>query len=151
MRGIVIQLSTTPVKGLALLHPEEVVLGLAGVEHDRRFHLIDGDGRLVNAKAVGALVQVGATLGADATRLELRFPDGTAADGEVVLGERVETSFYGEPVPGRIVLGPWSEALSDLRRSPAPACARRERGRRCGSRGSRERLPRLRRLARAAR
>ncbi len=112
MHGSVTQISTTPVKGLALLHPETVVLDPAGVEHDRRFHLVDLDGRLVNGKAVGVLVQVGATLGAEGTRLELRFPDGAVADGEVALGERVETSFYGQPVPGRIVIGPWNEALS---------------------------------------
>jgi hypothetical protein len=30
----------------------------------------------------------------------------------VELGEEVETSFYGRPVRGRLVVGPWSEALT---------------------------------------
>ena len=51
-------------------------------------------------------------------RLALRFADGTAVDGEVVLGDRVETSFFGRPVVGRIVEGPWSEALSELAGKP---------------------------------
>jgi uncharacterized protein len=50
----------------------------------------------------------------DGERLVLRFPDDTAVEGEVVLAERIETSFYGRPVAGRVVEGPWGEALSRL-------------------------------------
>jgi uncharacterized protein YcbX len=42
----------------------------------------------------------------------LHFPDGTAAEGRVTLGEEVTTDFYGRPVPGNTVEGPWSDALS---------------------------------------
>src|SRR5207253_6602024 len=48
-----------------------------------------------------------------ATQLGRRFPGGTVVDGDVELGAPVETSFYGRPVSGRIVEGPWSEALSE--------------------------------------
>lgn len=47
-------------------------------------------------------------------RLILRFPDGSVVEGDVELGEPVETSFFGRPVAGRLVVGPWSEALSGL-------------------------------------
>ena len=48
-------------------------------------------------------------------RLILRFPDGSTVEGDVRdSDERIETSFYGRPVAGRIVEGPWSEALSEL-------------------------------------
>jgi uncharacterized protein YcbX len=47
-------------------------------------------------------------------RLALRFPDGSVIEGEVELGKRIETSFFGRPVSGRLVAGPWSEALSEL-------------------------------------
>ena len=50
----------------------------------------------------------------DNGRLLLRFLDGTAVEEEVALGEHVETIFYGRPVAGRVVVGPWSEALSEL-------------------------------------
>jgi hypothetical protein len=47
-------------------------------------------------------------------RLALRFADGAVVEGDVELGEPVETSFYGRPVVGRIVEGPWSDALSEV-------------------------------------
>lgn len=103
-------ISITPVKGLALLHPEEVLLTRHGVEENRRFHLVDGEGKLFNGKHTGALMGVRPRL--DGARLELTFPDGDVVAGEVELGEPVETSFYGRPVAGRVVLGPWAEALS---------------------------------------
>jgi uncharacterized protein len=45
-------------------------------------------------------------------RLALRFPDGSTVEDEVAVGEPVETVFYGRPVKGLLVRGPWSEALS---------------------------------------
>ena len=42
----------------------------------------------------------------------LRFPDGSVVVGDVELGERIVTSFFGRPVDGRLVEGPWSDALS---------------------------------------
>lgn len=105
------EISVTPVKGLALLHPDEVLLTRRGVEENRRFHLVDRDGRLFNGKHTGALVRVRPRL--DGPRLELAFPGGGVVAGEIELGEPVETSFYGRPVAGRIVVGPWAKALSE--------------------------------------
>jgi uncharacterized protein YcbX len=42
----------------------------------------------------------------------LRFPDGSEVVGDVELGAHIVTSFFGRPVDGRLVEGPWSEALS---------------------------------------
>jgi uncharacterized protein YcbX len=50
--------------------------------------------------------------------LSLRFADATTVSGEVRLGERIETNFYGRPVVGRLVEGPWSEALSEFAGKP---------------------------------
>lgn len=108
----VARLAIAPVKGLALVHPESVVLGRTGVAGDRRFYLVDPDGRLINNKTCGELMQVHPEASEDASVLSLRFPDGTTVAGDVELGEPIETSFYGRPVAGRIVAGPWSEALS---------------------------------------
>ena len=107
------RIAIAPVKGLALVHPQEVVLGRAGVASDRRFHLVDPDGRLVNNKTCGELMQVHPEVGGDADTLTLRFPGGETVSGEVAVGEAVETSFYGRPVRGRLVEGPWSAALSE--------------------------------------
>ena len=43
----------------------------------------------------------------------LRFPDGSVVVGDVELGERIVTSFFGRPVAGRLVEGPWNDALAD--------------------------------------
>ena len=43
------------------MHVDEVELELTGVRENRRFHLIDDDGRLINGKFAGTLVQVAAT------------------------------------------------------------------------------------------
>ena len=49
---------------------------------------------------------------ADDGRLELHFPDGQDVIGDVELGERIVTSFFGRPVEGRLVEGPWTDALT---------------------------------------
>jgi uncharacterized protein YcbX len=38
-------ISITPAKGFALLHPEDVKLILRGVAANRRFFLVDGEGK----------------------------------------------------------------------------------------------------------
>ena len=118
MTGSVTSISYAPVKGLGLARVEEVELELTGVRDNRRFHLITNEGRLVNGKVAGTLVQIAATADRDGTTLSLRFPDGTALAGTVALGETVETNFYGRPVAGRLVDGAFSEALSSYAGQP---------------------------------
>ena len=45
-------------KGLGLVHPEEVLLETHGVRENRRFHIVDADGRRFNQLRNGALVQI---------------------------------------------------------------------------------------------
>src|SRR2546428_3337396 len=105
------RLATAPVKGLGLVHPDQVLLVRSGVRNDRRFYLVDPDGRLVNNKNCGELMQVRPALSDDAGRLVLHFPGGASVAGDVAVGVPVETSFWGRPVAGRLVEGPWSDAL----------------------------------------
>jgi uncharacterized protein len=109
---IVSRISIAPVKGLALVHPDEVVLEKTGVRSNRRFHIVDADGRRYNQLRNGRLVQIEAEYDPDAERLTLRFPDGAVSDGMIALGEEITTDFYGRPVTGNVVKGPWSDALS---------------------------------------
>jgi uncharacterized protein YcbX len=109
----VTSITYAPVKGLGLVHVDEVELELTGVRENRRFHLIDDDGRLINGKFAGTLVQVAATADRDAESLSLRFPDGSVEAGPVTLGNAVETNFYGRPVAGRLVNGTFAKALSE--------------------------------------
>ncbi len=105
-------IAIAPVKGLALAHPEQVSLESFGVAENRRFYLVDEDGRRYGLLRDGRLVQVEAETDADGTRLSLGFPDGSVVAGDVEPGAPVTTDFYGRPVAGRLVEGPWAEALS---------------------------------------
>ncbi|MCE3286647.1 MAG: hypothetical protein K0S64_253 [Gaiellaceae bacterium] len=96
---------------------DEIRLDATGIRGDRRFYLVDDTGALVNAKRMPGLLAVRPVV--DDGRLLLRFPDGSTVEGDVRASEeRIETSFYGRSVTGRIVDGPWSEALSELLRRP---------------------------------
>ena len=106
----VARINVTPVKGLGLQHPNEVELTLRGVEANRRYYLISG-WRLFNGKDHGPLVRIAPH--AENGTLTLRFPDGREIAGEVELGQAVTTNFWGRRVGGRLVVGPWADALSD--------------------------------------
>lgn len=108
----VTRINIAPVKALGLVHPDEVLLERAGVADNRRFHVVDEGGRRYNQLRNGRLVQIRPEYDDAAGRLTLSFPDGSVADGTVARGEAITVDFYGRPVPGRIVEGPWSEALS---------------------------------------
>ena len=107
---VVSRINIAPVKGLGLVHPDEVMLVRTGVRHNRLFHIVDADGRRYNQMRNGALVQIRPEY--DGRRLALHFADGTTAAGDVVLGAEVSVDFYKRPVTGRVVEGPWAEALS---------------------------------------
>jgi uncharacterized protein len=109
---LVSRISIAPVKGLALVHPDDVTLERTGVAANRRFHIVDADGRRYNQLRNGQLVQIKPDYDPESERLTLRFPDGAVADGTVALGEEITTDFYWRPVAGNVVVGPWSDALS---------------------------------------
>jgi len=107
------RLSTAPVKGSALHHPEEIRLERDGVPGNREFFLVDPEGRLFGVTRHGPLVQVRSEYETNPDRLTLRFPDGRVVENAVRLGdERVRVDFWGRPVDARLVLGPFSEAYS---------------------------------------
>jgi len=113
------RINITPVKGTALQHPPAVQLDAGGVFANRRFYLIDDDGRLRNGKQLGKLVQLRSALDtadtADAINhtLSITLPDGQCVRAAARAdGESVTTNFYGRPVRGRLVSGPWNEAIS---------------------------------------
>ena len=106
-------LTIAPVKGLALVEVDELALARDGVAENRRFYLVDTDGRRYGLKRDGRLALVRPAWDARRSRLELAFPDGTTVAGEVDVDGEVTTEFVGRPVIGRVVRGPWSEALSE--------------------------------------
>lgn len=104
--------SIAPVRSLGLEHPDEIDITEVGVVEDRRFYLTDDTNRLVDRLVVGELVQISAHIDPGATRLRLAFPDGTVIDEDVRLGGAVQTPIHGRTAVGRVVDGPWAEALS---------------------------------------
>lgn len=107
------RIAIAPVKGLALQLPDEVLLASYGVAENRRVHLIDEAGLLTNDKRAIRLSLVACHLDLAAGTLALRFPEGDEVAGELVLGAPNTTSFFGRPVDGHELSGPWSKALSD--------------------------------------
>ncbi|MEA2123805.1 MAG: uncharacterized protein QOI80_587, partial [Solirubrobacteraceae bacterium] len=85
-----------------------------GVADNRRFHLIDDRDRMVNGKRIGPLVAVRPDYDDAAGELALTFPDGTVVSGTVTVGDPVASNFFGRPRQGRVVLGPFSAALSEF-------------------------------------
>ena len=112
------RLSIAPVKGMALVNPDEIALERFGVAANRRFHVTDANGRRYGQIRNGKLVRIQPEYDEESGRLALSFPDGRVVDGVPDLGEEVVTDFYGRPVPGRIVDGEWSEAISEFAGRP---------------------------------
>jgi uncharacterized protein len=111
--AVVTALSTTPVKGLHICARGEVKLERGGVIENRLFYLVDESGRMVNGKRLGILSSVRADYDAATMRLSMTFPDGPQVCGVVELGADIETRLLSRMPTARLVLGPWSQAISD--------------------------------------
>jgi uncharacterized protein YcbX len=115
--GVVVsRLAIAPVKGLAVVRVPSVRLTSAGVREDRRFFLLDDDGKVVTIRRHAELAAVVPSWIPGSRRLDLTLPGGevVGGDAELELGERVESELYGRPRVGREVLGPYSDALSEI-------------------------------------
>jgi uncharacterized protein YcbX len=111
-------LSVTPVKGMALHHPEHVHLTSGGVEGDRAFFLVDAAGEMVSCTEIGALMAHRAALDPATGVLAVHGPGGVVHSAAVEIGEPVVTDFYGlREVTGHRVVG-WDEVFSDIAGQP---------------------------------
>lgn len=111
MSVTVTALHTAAIKGTRLLSVDEVVLDERGAAGNRRFFVADERDRMRNGKQLGSLQSVVAVL--EDQRLRLEFPDGSVVDDEVELGEALTAQFFSHHLVGRLVLGPFSQALSE--------------------------------------
>lgn len=109
----VVRLSVTPVKSTALQHPDEVMLEPFGVRQNRRFYVAEEDGRLLGGSFYEPMIPIRSTYDDEREWLSLVFPDADVVEGGTrELGRQVQTDFFGRLVTGRVVEGPWNEALS---------------------------------------
>lgn len=107
------RIGVTPVKSLALWHPDEVRIEDAGIAFDRLFYVVDESGRLFGASRFGPLQTIRSSYDPEGERLSLAFPEGSVAFGDAAaFAEGLVTDFYGRPVRAHVVPGPWAEALS---------------------------------------
>jgi uncharacterized protein YcbX len=103
----------SPVKSLAMERIDRARVEKAGIEGDRAFFIVNGDGGLVTQREAPTLVQVHARYDVAAQHLELRFRSGVVATDRVRTAGRVAALFFGErEVVGELVAGPFSDALS---------------------------------------
>ena len=102
-----------PVKGLAIEERDQIVLGPNGVDDDRRFVLVDEDGRMLNGKRLAGIATVHAGFEPATRRLELQMSDGARVAGVVELTDRIAVAISGCEAPGRLVEGPWAAALAE--------------------------------------
>ena len=112
MSGTVTALALTPVKGTRLQSVRRIQLERSGGPANRRFYVIDDRSRMVNGKMLGGLQLIVADYSDEECTLALRFPDGQVVEGEVQSGASVTTKFFSHSAEGRLVIGPWSAALS---------------------------------------
>jgi len=118
MSGYVTRISIAPVKSLGLVHPAEVEIGPRGVSGDRRFWLVDEDGRLFNNKRCGPMVRIRPEWDDETRTLALTLPDGERVEGVIELGEPVVGDLWGHPAPSHRVVGPWAAAISQVAGQP---------------------------------
>ena len=111
----VTRLSTTPVKGLGLHHPQEIDVRVTGVVGDRLFYLVDDRESLFSIAKSGAFVDVFATYEPAGEVLTLSDADGSVlATGRVQTTEPHEADFFAfKKVAGHLAPGPWDAVLSE--------------------------------------
>jgi uncharacterized protein YcbX len=107
-----------PIKALAIQELQQVQLDRHGVENDRRFCIVDPDGRMLNAKRVQRFVAVRPRFDDAMRHLHMAMPDGSNVEGAIDLGRAITVSIYGRSVGARVVDGPWADALSAVAGRP---------------------------------
>jgi hypothetical protein len=109
----VARFNVTPVKSTALHHPERIRLEARGAVGDRRFFLVDGNGKRFSGATKAPILPIRASYDEERDLLELRLPNGIVASGSAEPdGEAIVVNFYGRPVEAHVVGGDFTDALS---------------------------------------
>jgi uncharacterized protein YcbX len=107
------QLAIAPIKGMRLQSTTEVQLGRHGVMGDREFLIVDDDGKLLLTGRNPGLLRIEPSWEPVRNLLALRFPDGSVVQDAPGPGTAAVTRMYdGREIPGRVIAGPLSAALS---------------------------------------
>lgn len=110
----VTRLSTTPIKGLGLHHPEEIDVRRTGVVGDRCFYLVDDRDALFSIAKTGGLLSLAAEYDETTGHLAVREDGEVVAEGMAEPGDAHTADFFAfKKVPGRLVPGPWDAVVSE--------------------------------------
>ena len=108
------ELAIAPVKGMRLQRSTEIQLCHHGVTGDREFLIVDGAGKLLLTARNPGLLRVEPRWEPARNLLAFRFPDGSVVQDTPGPGTAAVTRIYnGRELPGRVIPGPLSAALSD--------------------------------------
>jgi uncharacterized protein len=107
------QLAIAPVKSMQLQHSTEIQLSHRGVTGDREFLVVDDAGKLLLTARNPGLLRIEPRWEPARNLLALRFPDGSVVQDAPEPGTAAVTRMYdGREIPGRVIPGPLSAALS---------------------------------------
>jgi uncharacterized protein YcbX len=107
------QLAIAPVKGMRLQRCTEIQLSHLGITGDREFLIVDDDRKLLLTARHPGLLRVEPCWEPARNLLALRFPDGSVVQDAPEPGTAAVTRMYdGREIPGRVIPGPLSVALS---------------------------------------
>src|SRR5262249_20924380 len=91
----------------------EIQLGHHGVTGDREFLIVDADCRLLLSARNPGLLRIEPSWDPARNLLALRFPDGSVVHDAPRPGTAAVTRMYdGREIPGQVIAGPLSAALS---------------------------------------
>jgi uncharacterized protein len=110
------RLSITPVKGLALHHPDSIELTTQGAVGDRSFYLVDDTGRLQSCTRNAGLFGLKAAYDPEARRLEVTRGHQVLLGGTIEPATAVDTDLWGlRTITSDVVADPvWSTFFSDI-------------------------------------
>jgi uncharacterized protein YcbX len=108
-------ISVTPVKCFALSHPEEIELTAGGVLENRRFLLVDGEGKRLRSSLTSWPMVLRADYDCGAEQLRITFPDGAVVE-ESALGNGavLDVDYHGSHLRSRVLEGAWDERLAAM-------------------------------------
>ncbi len=113
LRVTVSQLAIAPVKGMRLQPGMAVQIGRHGVAGDREFLVVDDGGKLLQTAKNPGLLRIEPRWEPARNLLALRFPDGSVVQDAPGTGAAAVTTMYdGRKIPGQLIPGPLSAALS---------------------------------------
>ena len=108
-------ISVTPVKCFALHHPDSIELTEQGVLENRRFLLVDGEGKRLRSSLTSWPMVLRAEYDRDGERLRITFPDGAVVEESALgNGNVLDVDYHDHAVCSHILEGAWDERLSAM-------------------------------------